>query len=563
MRRRRLDLPGQGDRARQRPEPGRHAGQGAYGAAGSGFDVSPDVINLAIRSVREHYAAQGVPSTAPEAEQRKAWPVHLRVARAGPTTAMAAAGVVCLQEFGQYDDSRIPRSMDVVTADIARFGNPGNHNGHLPFDDPYTLYYVGQALYQVGGSRWQENYPRLRSYLVASQRPDGSWTDDKRRHGKPGKLFGTSVACFILAIPNRYLPILQEGKIKVSRQVSAQVTRTPSCHAELSPWLWYLRGRWFGSSVGPAHHPPAESPPLPHARMGGHPVPPGASAPLAPLARLRDLLLLTLRTLALALFGLALARPFFAHTAANAMPNQPIHAVVVVDNSLSMGYQLLDGSVLLDRAKGRVREFLEDLPEGSLVSLIPLCGGPAGFSQDAYRTRQDARDALEQIQVVDRAASAAQMIDQAAEAAPPSRDGKQASDLRRGPAARQLAGRVARRAAGPAAGPANRRRHARRDREQLDRGFRIQDGIADLDTPALFTALIRHEGRPTPGCRGQAEHQRQRGGQQAHRPGAGADARSELLLPLRPPRRRRSAHLRSARRCPSPTTGIGRTIRAS
>jgi len=39
------------------------------------------------------------------------------------------------------------------------------------------------------------------------------WRDDKRVHGVPGQLFGTSVACFVLAIPNRYLPILQEGEI--------------------------------------------------------------------------------------------------------------------------------------------------------------------------------------------------------------------------------------------------------------------------------------------------------------------------------------------------------------
>jgi hypothetical protein len=31
--------------------------------------------------------------------------------------------------------------------------------------------------------------------------------------GKPGQLYGTAVGCFILAIPNRYWPILQEGKI--------------------------------------------------------------------------------------------------------------------------------------------------------------------------------------------------------------------------------------------------------------------------------------------------------------------------------------------------------------
>ena len=43
----------------------------------------------------------------------------------------------------------------------------------------------------------------------------GAWRDTKYvTGGRPGNLFGTSVACFILAIPNRYLPILQEGKIE-------------------------------------------------------------------------------------------------------------------------------------------------------------------------------------------------------------------------------------------------------------------------------------------------------------------------------------------------------------
>jgi hypothetical protein len=54
--------------------------------------------------------------------------------------------------------------------------------------------------------------------------------------------------------------------------------------------------------------------------------------------RLRDLLLLALRTAALVLFGLALARPFFANTSGRLTLNQPVHAVLVVDNSLSMGY---------------------------------------------------------------------------------------------------------------------------------------------------------------------------------------------------------------------------------
>ena len=40
--------------------------------------------------------------------------------------------------------------------------------------------------------------------------------------GKDGELYATSVACFILAIPNRYLPILQEGPIESLRAGAAR-----------------------------------------------------------------------------------------------------------------------------------------------------------------------------------------------------------------------------------------------------------------------------------------------------------------------------------------------------
>jgi hypothetical protein len=51
----------------------------------------------------------------------------------------------------------------------------------------------------------------------------GAWRDHGARGGgrvggKDGELYATSVACFVLAIPNRFLPILQEGKIESLRQ---------------------------------------------------------------------------------------------------------------------------------------------------------------------------------------------------------------------------------------------------------------------------------------------------------------------------------------------------------
>lgn len=190
-------------------------------AVDSGFEVRGDVIRLALRSVREHYKANN--NTRGFDERAKDGPGQFTYDGNRGTVAMAACGVVCLQEFGQYDDWRIPKNLELIADEIRRLRTPRG-NGEIPFD-AYTSYYVGQALYQVGGQAWRENYPPLREQLVQSQlrRPenpgeDGSWRDTRWVHGKPGQLYGTAVGCFLLAIPNRYLPILQEGRIESLRE---------------------------------------------------------------------------------------------------------------------------------------------------------------------------------------------------------------------------------------------------------------------------------------------------------------------------------------------------------
>ncbi len=188
-----------------------------------GLEVPTEVVDRAILSVREHYWPRGgrvvLDRTGPHDG-----PGQFTYSKGGggPTLAMAAAGVVCLQEFGRYDDWRIEKNMDVIRAAVGQLDNSRPDQGIMPFDS-YTLYYVSQALYQAGGDSWQECYPALRDYLVTSQRRDpaartrhGSWIDrgadgKGRLSGISGDLYATSVACFVLAIPNRYLPILQEG----------------------------------------------------------------------------------------------------------------------------------------------------------------------------------------------------------------------------------------------------------------------------------------------------------------------------------------------------------------
>jgi len=186
-------------------------------AMDSGLEVPGEVVTMAIASVRNYYRTKSGRRGADDPSARNE-PGQFTYDGGTATLAMAAAGVVCLQEFGEYDDWRIPKSLDVLKEAIAGLRGEKN-SGKLPLD-AYTMYYVGQALYQVGGEPWKACYPRLRDAIIATQsrdpkdpKKDGMWRDDVRVNGMPGNLYGTAVGCFILAIPNRYLPILQEGRI--------------------------------------------------------------------------------------------------------------------------------------------------------------------------------------------------------------------------------------------------------------------------------------------------------------------------------------------------------------
>lgn len=212
--------------------------------------------------------------------------------------------------------------------------------------------------------------------------------------------------------------------------------------------------------------------------------------------QVRDVLLLVLRTAALVLFGLALARPFFSGSSSALQPNQPVHAVLVIDNSLSMGEKNLDGSSRLDEAKDKCKAFVKELPEGSLISVLPLCGSAAGYSREGYRGKRDATGALDRIEVVDRSGSAVQAADLALAAC------KQHAEL---PTKRIAFVGDQQRINWPAGALAAQMKELPElqvasivPKEPLENTwiatFFLQDGIADLESPAVFVAVVRHEG---------------------------------------------------------------------
>lgn len=274
--------------------------------------------------------------------------------------------------------------------------------------------------------------------------------------------------------------------------------------------------------------------------------------------QLRDLLLLVLRCLTVALFGAALAQPFVSGVASTTLligvgtvvavclavglaaagiltsqssvrrvvipgavlcvlaavaglfsmirpdaaagasalrSREPLHAIVLIDNSMSMAYESLEGT-LLDRARTRVAEFLDALPSGSQIHIIPLCGSgsDANVAASAFRSKSDAREALDRINPVDRVAVGTQAIDAARDAAHqvpelPSKRvvlvGDQQADFWAGVSTEQLADlpdlQVMRISAENAENVAVT-------------AFELQDGVADTETPAVFLVTVELTG---------------------------------------------------------------------
>lgn len=207
---------------------------------------------------------------------------------------------------------------------------------------------------------------------------------------------------------------------------------------------------------------------------------------------LRDLLLLLLRTAAVLLVGLALARPFFASRDQAYDGSKPLHAVLVIDNSLSMGFESIEGT-LLEQARQRARGFIDQLPADSRVTVIALCGSRSGYSPDAA-TKDSALQSLAKIEVVDRSASVLRALNEARRACEQGPTlgqrivifgDQQVSNWRDLTRSDQFAGLPPIQVVDVSAVDAQ---------NTWVSAFRVQDGVADVETPTTLLAEIRYDG---------------------------------------------------------------------
>lgn len=131
--------------------------------------------------------------------------------------------------------------------------------------------------------------------------------------------------------------------------------------------------------------------------------------------QLRDVILLVLRSLAVLLFGLALARPYYSQQDTH-VGLRPVHAIIVIDNSLSMSYRTLEGS-LLSLTKQAAIKLVDRMPEESRLSILAARGGAFSTSPEPVTDRRTARSAIESVEIVDGSASIREMLARARAAA--------------------------------------------------------------------------------------------------------------------------------------------------
>lgn len=168
-------------------------------AKNAGFEVPETAINDAVDFVLRCYNPElGVFEYSVEPRDRR-------------SRAMAAAGILALAHSGMHH-----RPEAVSSADFLLRHDFGDYNRAVEFTDyastdryHYGVFYACQAMYQVGGERWERFFPPTAKTLVANQNGDGSWAPEGDHDAAYGPVYTTALAVLALNAPSQLLPIFQ------------------------------------------------------------------------------------------------------------------------------------------------------------------------------------------------------------------------------------------------------------------------------------------------------------------------------------------------------------------
>ena len=120
----------------------------------------------------------------------------------GVKDAQSAAGALCLQLLGDYDDPDVKLALESLQAH--------DYKPQMDAYFHYMNYYAMQAHFQAGEEQWAKWHPRVRSQLLETQNADGGWPGwgEERLNG-PAKCYSTAMAAITLEVYMHYLPAYQ------------------------------------------------------------------------------------------------------------------------------------------------------------------------------------------------------------------------------------------------------------------------------------------------------------------------------------------------------------------
>lgn len=129
------------------------------GARNAGIRVSQGTIDRAINYMRRcsNYDSDG------------GFNYQVRQRQSGP--ARTGAGILSLCMAGLRDSPECQGGLRYLERN--RLDGPASYSYREHYY--YTLYYITQAMYQIGGDYWKNWYPMVRDRLLREKRADGSW----------------------------------------------------------------------------------------------------------------------------------------------------------------------------------------------------------------------------------------------------------------------------------------------------------------------------------------------------------------------------------------------------
>jgi len=119
-----------------------------------------------------------------------------------PNLARTGTGVLALQLAGDFNSPEALRGGEYIRK------NTLDWQGPFFF---YSVYYCSQAMYQLGGSFWEDWRKRVEPILLAHQNSDGGWPvpPNETHEYQAGPAYTTAMAVLALSVEFRYLPIYQ------------------------------------------------------------------------------------------------------------------------------------------------------------------------------------------------------------------------------------------------------------------------------------------------------------------------------------------------------------------